>query len=220
MIKRHGQPFALPTLGYGIADDEARTIYPAGLPEGVEGIHYPAGTGPLFTEDGRAELGITEEADPAYPDDRYYWVHGLLPDGTWDAAPKDLAGLRQVAIAQVKQQRQAALDTFPKSSGVGEVYAENLKAAQAHLAGNGGTVIMRDGSTAEAYLGHMAMGMGLSVAAFADYVLAENAAAATKAREIEAEYVRLVYSFIPACTFEQVQTVVDGFRAFCGERMA
>jgi hypothetical protein len=220
MIKRHGQPFTMPAQGYGIADDEARTIYPNGLPEGVEGTNYPAGTGPLFTVEGWGELGITEEAAPARPDDRYYWVHGLLPDNTWDAEPKDLADLRQVAADQVKQQRQVALDTFPKSSGVGEVYSENLKAAQAVKDGNGGTVIMRDGSTAEAFLGSMAVGMNIPVPAFADYVLAENATAATKAREVEAEYVRLVYSFIPACTFEQVQTVVDEYRDFCQVRTA
>ena len=210
----------MPALGYGIAYDEARTIYPSGLPDGVEGEHYPAGTGPLFSVDGWAQLGITEEAGQPRPDDRYYWVRTQLPDGTWDAEAKALDDLRQVASDQVKQQRQASLDTFPKSSGVGEVYAENLKAAEAVKNGSGGTVIMRDGSTAEAFLGHMAVGMNIPVPAFAEYVLAENATAATKAREVEAEYVRLVYSFIPTCTFEQVQTVVDEYRGFCQERTA
>lgn len=220
MFKRHGQPFTMPTLGYGISDDEARTIYPNGLPEGVEGINYPAGSGPLFTEEGWADLGITEEADPPRPDDRFYWVHGQRPDGTWNAEPKDLDDLRKQAIDQVKQQRQVALDTFPKSSGVSEVYAENLKAAQAVKDGSGGTVLMRDGSTAEAFLGHMAVGMGIPVAAFADYVLAQNTDAATKAREIEAEYVRLAYSYIPKCTFDQMQTVVSDYQVYCQERTA
>ncbi|WP_334159327.1 hypothetical protein [Oryzomicrobium sp.] len=218
MLKQYGIPFTIPAAGYGVGDDGQ--VYPSGMPEGVEGINYPAGTGPLFTEAGRAELGITEEAPPPRPDDRFYWVNGLRPDNTWDAAPKGLDDLRKVAADQVKQQRQVALDSFPKSSGIGEVYAENLKAAQAVQAGNGGTVTMRDGSTAEAFLGHMAAGMGIPVPAFAEYILAENTAAAVNAREIEAEYVRLVYSFIPACTFEQVQTVADEYRAYCQARTA
>lgn len=217
MLKQNGIPFALPTEGYGIGEDG--TLYPNGCPEGVDGHNYPARTGPLFTAEGWSELGITEEADTQRPDDRYYWVHGLLPDGTWDASPKDLADLRQAAIVLVKQQRQAALDTFPKSSGVSEVYAENLKAAQAIKAGSGAVTLMRDGTTSEEFLSHMAVGMGVTVDQFAAYVVAQNSAAATKAREIEAEYVRLTYSYIPACDFDQVQTVVTEYQAFCNKRI-
>ena len=164
----------------------------------------------------RAELGIVEEPDPVPADERFYWNGNL-------ATPRDLEGehgLRKWAIAEVKRIRQSALDTFPKSSGVAEVYAENLRAAQAVAAGNGGTTTMRDGATANAYLATMAAGMGITAAQFSAYVIAENTAAATKAREIEAEYIRVAYSFIPTCSFEQVQTVADGFRDFCAARTA
>lgn len=220
MLKQHGTPFTIPAGGYGVGDDDARTIYPNGCPEGASGVNYPAMTGPLFTEEGWVELGITEEPAPDRPDDRFYWVKELKADGTWDAEPKDMDDLRQAAIGQVKQQRQSALDSFPKSSGVSEVYAENLKAAQALKSGNGTTVVMRDGTSAEVFLGHMAAGMGITVDQFADYVLQQNTDAATSAREIEAEYVRLVYSYIPKCTFDQVQTVVDEYREFCRARTA
>lgn len=217
MFVKDGKTFTLPTAGYGL--DADGTIYQDGCPAGVDGINYPAGTGPLFSPEGRAALGIEDRPDPARPDERFYTVRDN-GDGTLTAEPKDLADLRQTAVAEVKRLRQAALDHFPRSTGVSEVYAENLRAAQALTAGAGATTIMRDGTTAEAYLGAMAAGMGISAAQFAGYVLAENTAAAVKAREIEAEYVRLAYTFIPGCSFEEVQLVADGFREFCAARTA
>lgn len=185
--------------------------------EGDAAITYPVAS--LQNADLRAELGIVELPDPVRPDERF-WSITDAADGSLSAEPKDLADLRQTAIADVKRLRQSALDTFPRSTGVSEVYAENLRAAQALTSGGGATTIMRDGSTAEAYLGAMAAGMGITAAQFAAYVLAENTAAAVKAREIEAEYVRLAYTFIPGCSFEQVQLVADGFRDFCAARTA
>lgn len=211
MFKLNGTEISLPTAGYGIAEDGA--IHHGGLPEGVDGLNYPAGTGPLFTPEGRAELGITDEPDAPRADERFYWNGDVN-------TPRDLADLRKSAVAEVKRMRQSALDTFPKSAGVAEVYAENLRAAQAVAAGNGGTTTMRDGSTAAAYLATMAAGMGITVAQFSAYVIAENTAAAVKAREIEAEYIRVAYTYIPACTFEQVQTVAQEFSTFCAARTA
>ena len=178
---------------------------------GDDAITYPAAS--LQSASLRAELGIIEEADPVRADDRYYWNGDV-------ATPKDLDSLRTTAIAEIKRVRQSALDSVEKSAGVAATYAENIAAANAYKAGTGDTTLMRDGSTAAAYLTAIAAGMGYSVEAFADYVIAENSASAAKAREIEAEYVRLVYTYVPACTFDQVQTVVSDYSAYCSERQA
>lgn len=186
--------------------------------EGDDAITIPADS--LKDAATREQWGIVETivADEQREDDRFYWVHEN-GDGTFNNEPKSLAMLRPWAIAEVKRHRQFALDSFPKSSGVSEVYAENLRAAQAVQAGQGDAV-MRDGSTATTYLGHMAVGMGVTVEQFVAYVVAENTLAAQKVREIEAEYVRLAYSYIPNCTFEQIKTVVQEFVQFCSERPA
>ena len=177
--------------------------------KGDAAITYPAGS--LQSAALRAELGIVEEADPPRADDRYYW--------NGDAStPKDLGTLRATAIGNIKNVRSTALDAVVKSAGVASTYAENLAAATAYKAGTGDTTLMRDGSTATAYLTAIAVGMGYTVEAFTDYVIAENSASAAKAREIEAEYVRLVYTDIPACSFERVQTVVSDYSAFCSQR--
>jgi len=185
--------------------------------EGDAAITIPAES--LKDAETREQWDIVETVvpDAEREDDRFYWVHDN-GDGTFNNEPKSLDMLRPWAIAEVKNQRQIALDAFPKSSGVAEIYAENIAAAQAHQAGAGDTITMRDGSTAAEYLAAMASGMGIPVDQFVEYVLAENAAAALKAREVEAEYVRLVYSFIPSCTFDQVKTVVAEYQAFCEAR--
>lgn len=198
MFKLNNQPFNV---------DVAQTI---------GDVQFPAG---FFRDpEAREAHGIVEIAVQVRPDDTWYWVTDN-GDGTFEATPKDLAALRNLAIQKVRAQRQAALDSFPRSAGVSEVYSENLKAAQALLAAQGGT-LMRDGSTAQAYLESMAAGMGITATQFAQYVVTENTAAAVKAREIEAEYVRLAYSYIPGCTFEQVQTVAAEFAEYCKARTA
>jgi len=185
--------------------------------EGDDAITIPADS--LKDAATREQWGIVETvvSDEQREDERFYWVHDN-GDGTFNNEPKSLDMLRPWAIGEVKRQRQIALDAFPKSSGVAEIYAENIAAAQAHRDGGGDTIIMRDGSTAAEYLAAMASGMGVPVDQFVEYVLAENAVAALKAREVEAEYVRLVYSFIPSCTFDQVKTVVAEYQAFCDAR--
>lgn len=129
-----------------------------------------------------------------------------------------LADLRKNVTAEIKGLRQAALDAFARSAGVSEMYSENLKAAQAANKGAGASTLMRDGTTADAYLAAMAAGMGVSAAQFCAYVLAENATAATKAREIEAEYLRVAYTFLPAASFEEVQAAAESFRQYCTAR--
>lgn len=184
--------------------------------DGADAITIPV----LSLQDAatREQYGITYEPDQPRPDDKYHWVTDN-GDGTFTSDPKDMDGLRAEAISAVKQQRQAALDTFPRSAGVAEIYAENVAAAQALQSGAGLTTTMRNGLTAQAYITQMASGMGLPPEQFAAYVIAENAQAATKAAEIEREYVRLAYTFIPSCSFEEVQSVLAEYRQYCAERV-
>lgn len=202
MFKRNGSPFRI---------DQDLVIG-----EGADAITIPA----LSLQDAatREQYGITEEPGLPRPDDQYHWVTDN-PDGSFTAVPKDLDDLRLAAIGAVKQQRQAALDTFPRSAGVAEIYAENVAAAQALMNGTAPSMIMRNGLTAQDYLAKMASGMGITPEQFAAYVLAENSQAATRAAEIEREYVRLAYTFIPACTFEEVQSVSADYRQFCTDRV-
>lgn len=185
--------------------------------EGDDAITYPAAS--LLNADLRAELGIVERPDQVRPDDRFYFVHDGA-DGAFTSAPKGLDVLRPWAIAEIKRQRQGALDGFSKSAGVSAIYAENVAAAFAVNSGAGDTTVIRTGDTARQYIDAMAAGMGVTPGQFIDYVLAENATAAKLAAEIEQEYVRLVYSFIPACTFDQVKTVVSDYQEYCKARRA
>lgn len=219
MFQRNGQPFPLPTGGYGIGADGK--IYPTGCPAGVDGINYPAATGPLFSAEGRAEMGIidvpTEQLQR--PDERFFLVTDNGAGGL-AVEPRDLGELRKAAIEAVKTQRQTALDVFVKSPGVKSIYDENFEAARQHLAGAGSAFRLRTGQTASEYLAAKGASMGRTADEFAAYIIGENAAAAVKASEIEDEYLRLAYAFIPTCSFDQVQTVADDFRDYCAARTA
>lgn len=67
------------------------------LPVGVAFTHndlqFPANWLQLSTAEEKAEIGITEEADPATFDDRFYWSAGN---------PKDLSIIKSNLISQVK----------------------------------------------------------------------------------------------------------------------
>jgi len=67
-----------------------------------DGTSYPANWLRLATPEERAAIGITEIPDYPRPDDRFYWVT-QNPDGTWNATPKDLDGLKTTWTAQFRQ---------------------------------------------------------------------------------------------------------------------
>lgn len=100
MFLFNGKKIALPTTGYGIGDDG--TSYPGACPGDVSGINHPAGSGPLYTEDGRAGLGIIEVPDPVRADERFNWVTEN-EDGTLTVTPKDLAPLKAGYKDQIDQ---------------------------------------------------------------------------------------------------------------------
>ena len=76
MFLLNGQPLALDT------------------PFTHDGIQYPANWLRLTTLEEKEAIGITEVADPAVYDDRFYWGVDM---------PKDLDGLKAQWTAQVKE---------------------------------------------------------------------------------------------------------------------
>lgn len=63
-------------VSYGVSTEGV--LHLNRLPEGVDGVNYPANTGPLSTIDGRTSLGVTEQADSNQPfDSRYYFAYGV-----------------------------------------------------------------------------------------------------------------------------------------------
>jgi len=67
---------------------------PLDTPFTADGIQYPANWLRLTTLEEKEAIGITEVADPAPYDDRYYWGPGN---------PKDLDQCKANMIAQIKQ---------------------------------------------------------------------------------------------------------------------
>lgn len=117
---------------------------------------------------------------------------------------------------QIKEIRKQALARFAIDAGVLAVYDQNYQAAEAYKDGYGLTTIMRNGMTAEGYLAGMASQMGMTAAAFADYILAENRKTLS-AYGIEREYLRLAYTGIPATS--SIATLLafpQQFKGFCG----
>lgn len=124
--------------------------------------------------------------------------------------------LKATVIDEIKAIRKMALAQVAVDAGVLAVYDENYRASQAYKAGAGATTIMRNGMTAEAYLAGMSAQMGMTPAAFADYILAENLKTAS-AYQVEQEYLRLAYSVIPASAdIAAILAAPAAFRAFCG----
>lgn len=62
---------------------------PIDTPFEVRGTRYPANWLRLSSAQDKEAIGITEIADQARPDDRFYWV-SQNEDGTFTAAPKAL----------------------------------------------------------------------------------------------------------------------------------
>ncbi len=67
-----------------------------------DGTSYPANWLRLATPEMREAIGITEIVDQPRADDRFYWV-SENPDGSWNAIPKDLGGLKVTWTAQFRQ---------------------------------------------------------------------------------------------------------------------
>jgi hypothetical protein len=83
---------------------------PLDTPFEHDGTSYPANWLRLATPEERAAIGIEEIPDYPRPDDRFFWVSGPNPDGTWTAIPKDLAGLKTTWASQFRQTAWTMLD--------------------------------------------------------------------------------------------------------------
>lgn len=190
MFKRDGTPIHLVT---GMVIDDVQIVLP-------------------LSAERMEELGITEVLDPVRPDDRFYWV-----SSSGIAEPKAVAMLTEGVLGQIKAGRQAALDSFAKSSGISAIYSENLLAAQRYTVGD--ATPMRGGETPTQYLTAMAEKMGFSVASFAAYILSENGLAARKAAAVEHVYLDFAYVRLPAATFEGIQTIVAEYQTSLDEAL-
>lgn len=77
------------------------------LPLDVAFTHNEQNYGPQWlrhaSPEERAAIGIIEVPDYPRPDDRFFWVTMNMTDGTYTATPKDLAGLKSIWAAQMRQ---------------------------------------------------------------------------------------------------------------------
>lgn len=131
----------------------------------------------------------------------------VLAHGSAEAvAAKEQAKLK----SQIKEIRATALETFPKNSGIDNVYVLNFQAATLGAADT--TTILRNGKTPASHLGDFGAPLGMTAAQFGAYILTENLSAGQKMTEIEGEYLENYYA--PVVT---EQMVVD-FQTFCDVR--
>ena len=77
----------------------------------VDDVTYANNWFQLATQEEKNALGVMEVVYGARPDDKYYWVtesapaiNGNVVDIGFTSTPKDLAGLKTIAINQVNQQ--------------------------------------------------------------------------------------------------------------------
>lgn len=109
MLKQNNKIFTLPIGDYGIGVDG--TIYRDLCPEDLEGgVNYPAGTGPLFTPEGRAELGITEEPAPVRPDERLFFV-SQNENGSYNQTPRPVEQVTGPVWERIKAERDRRTQT-------------------------------------------------------------------------------------------------------------
>lgn len=60
----------------------------------VDGVQYPANWFQTASQEEKDALGITEVADQARPDDRFFYIQENS-DGTFTSTPKDLAPIKE-----------------------------------------------------------------------------------------------------------------------------
>jgi hypothetical protein len=106
---------------------------------------------------------------------------------TYTAQWRPIGEVKAFVLERLQKVRQSTLDKFQKRSvGLSRVYAENVKAAELHLAGS--TAVMASGTTPSEYLRVMGAQIGLSPEAFAGYIMAENQRLGPAALTIEERY--------------------------------
>jgi hypothetical protein len=71
----------------------------------AEGNQYPSNWLRLASQEARARIGITEQADPEPYDQKFYW--GRDADGT--LIPKDAAQIKEMLTREAKQQAAALI---------------------------------------------------------------------------------------------------------------
>jgi len=112
----------------------------------------------------------------------------------------------------IKNVRAAALEKFPRNSGVSTVYEQNFQAAT--LGAGDITTILRNGKTPAQHLTDFGVHLDMTADQFAVYVLAENLAAGQKMSEIEAQYLAVYYDG------PLTEQSVRDYQAYCALRTA
>jgi hypothetical protein len=171
-----------------------------------------AGRSKLDTPEIRAEVGVIEIPDPFRESDETHYVQELDDPPYISNTQKDPAVLDAMYKQRVKQIRASTLETFPKNSGIDNVYVLNYQAATLGAVDN--TTILRNGKTPAVHLADFGTPLGMTAEQFATYVLAENLAAGAKMTEIESAYLAAYYA-----STTTAQMVVD-YQAFCDARVS
>ena len=94
-----------------------------------------------------------------------------------------------------------------------------MTAAKAHLGGQGTTTAMRDGTTATVYCTAKGSKMSYTTDQFANYIVSENKRVALLASQVEEEYLRVAYTYLPAQTDPAIiVAAVTNYQAYCDAR--
>lgn len=213
-----------------VYDDEALVYQPNPPPEGWEQpfrwedqpTPVPARTYPATH---RREL-YEYNFDPYSEDPARRAV--LIQDDAGTATIEEITAMFPEMIVSmrfyIKYIRESALAVIPKNAGVLAVYDENYKAAVAVIEGRGAEV-MKDGSSALAFLSRFGEKFGMTAEQFAGYIIGENRRVNPTTVAIEERYLALCYGGDPANgivpiaslpTITAMRQAVIDYADFCG----
>lgn len=185
---------------YGPATAKNPGIAPL-FPPGSAVVYKPAGFSIYAADDAMRTVLLAD-------------TNGIDLDGSILAA---LPGLKGWVAEQVKEIRAKALEKATKNSGVYAIYDENYQAAIAYDAGEGDVTVMRNNMTATDYLAGFGARLGMTAGQFAAYIISENHRVGPTNYQVEDEYLRLVYTVIPAeVSVERLLAYPADYRRFCG----
>jgi hypothetical protein len=133
---------------------------------------------------------------------------------TYTKEYKPFAEVAADFAVRVDNFRRTTLDKFQRRSvGVSRVYAENLRATDLFLAGNGSDP-MPTGDTVEEYLATLGAPLGMTAAQFAAYIRSENERLTPNAMEVERLYL-VVKAALLSGSVPAVMATWYAFHGYC-----
>lgn len=175
-----------------------------------EPVSYPAGLGRLVCR----SAGFSPYSSVVNRRQEVFETGTATDSEVFSACP----GLKSEIKTEVTEIRKQALDRITLNSGVLAVYSENYAAATAYKAGNG-SMLMKDGQTATAYLTGMGSQMtpALTVDQFATYIIGENRRVGPTAYDVEQQYLWFAYTVIPGeASIAELLDLPNQYRRYCG----